>query len=95
MKAPVAKAAPETKETFGDRVRHLRTARGLSQRKLAQSLRDAYPGKMRVTYSAIHAWQQRGKQPKRAAMILLAEFFSVEPQSLQFALSINTTKPPC
>lgn len=73
-------------QTFGDRVLALRNKHGLSQSKLAKSLKERYPD-MRVTSSAVHAWEKLGKVPAGPDMTNLAEFFGVEPAFLQFGLA--------
>ena len=72
-------------QTFGDRVLALRKTAGLSQAKLAAALKEKYPD-MRVSDSAVHAWEKLGKTPVGEDMANLSEFFGVEPAYLQFGL---------
>lgn len=72
-------------QTFGDRVLALRKKVGLSQAKLASALKEKYPD-MRVSDSAVHAWEKLGKTPVGQDMTNLSEFFEVEPAFLQFGL---------
>ena len=55
---------------FAERLSELRHERGLSQRKLAQSVKG-------ITHNAISLWEKNLRTPNIDAVIILAKFFGV------------------
>lgn len=61
-------------ESFGKRLKELRTAKGLSQKQLGE--------KVGTTYSAISYWEKGINEPKLSYIINLALFFEVSTDYL-------------
>ena len=59
------------KTVFSERLKDLRTEKGLSQAQLALELKN------KVTHSAIGLWELGKRVPNLDAVILLAQYFNV------------------
>lgn len=87
--SPAAKRQRGNSDSFAGRVFHLRKQKGLTQEGLAAELKKRHP-EMRVSGSAVHAWEKMDRSPVGIDMLHLAEFFGVEVIWLQFGITVST-----
>ncbi len=59
---------------FGERLKELRTGKGLTQKQLAAV--------MNVSGNAVHAWESDKQEPSLSALVRLAEYFDVSADYL-------------
>ncbi len=59
---------------FGERLKELRTGKGLTQKQLAAV--------MNVSGNAVHAWENDKQEPSLSALVRLAEYFDVSADYL-------------
>ena len=56
-------------KAFGERLKELRTAKGLTQKQLAEILS--------VSGNTVHCWESDKQEPSMAALLKLSEYFEV------------------
>lgn len=84
--SPAAKRKNGDLDSFAGRVFRLRKQKGLTQEGLAAALKKRHSD-MRVSGSAVHAWEKMDRSPVGIDMLHLAEFFGVDVIWLQFGLT--------
>nr|WP_241670628.1 helix-turn-helix domain-containing protein [Streptomyces lavendulae] len=80
------------RETVGELVRRLRLARGWSQRRLAEALTEAAPGRVPPTRNDVSRWEIGTRSP-REWLPFLAQVLQVPREMLEIARSGASGSP--
>ncbi|MEV0191730.1 helix-turn-helix domain-containing protein [Kitasatospora purpeofusca] len=80
------------RETVGELVRRLRLARGWSQRRLAEALADAAPGRVPPTRNDVSRWEIGTRSP-REWLPFLARVLEVPREMLEAAKAVQSSGP--
>ncbi|MEU3743227.1 helix-turn-helix domain-containing protein [Streptomyces sp. NPDC032198] len=80
------------RETVGELVRRLRLARGWSQRRLAEALAEAAPGRVPPTRNDVSRWEIGTRSP-REWLPFLAQVLQVPREMLEMAKAASPVEP--
>ncbi|ARP70326.1 transcriptional regulator [Streptomyces pluripotens] len=80
------------RETIGELVRRLRLARGWSQRRLAEALAEAAPGRVPPTRNDVSRWEIGTRSP-REWLPFLARVLQVPREMLEMAKAVQPVEP--